>query len=515
MSSLYEELRIALHAIWHRRWLAIVVAWVVSLLGWLAVAMVPNSYESKSRLYVQTEDVLADQIGIGQGDRKRDMDRVRQTLTSSLNLEKVVRSTKLGDKVHSDKEMEQAVLALGKQIKIVNSQDNVFEISATSGSAAFSDVQNAKIAQDVAQKMVDLFREANLSGGRGEMSNTLSFMDQQLADKQKDLEEAEQKRQAFEARNADVAIGLGAGSGAGISGRISAARDQLRGVEADLSAAQSALAAINGQIAGTPQTIATVGGGEGGARGALAQAQADLASLRARGLTDDHPDVIALRGQLAGLARAAAAEKAHGTQSGTPNPAYSSLVAIRTDKQASIASLGSRKAALEQELSQLSARQYSEPAVAAEAARINRDYDVLKAAYDKLLKDREALSLRGKVDNERNAIKFEVVDPPSTPRSPVAPNRPLLLLMVLVLSVGAGCGSAFALGQLRSSFMTVGQLERATGLPVLGSISETLTRAARTQRARQLRYFAGASAGLLVAFVLLLGIEFVKRGMVA
>jgi hypothetical protein len=88
-------------------------------------------------------------------------------------------------------------------------------------------------------------------------------------------------------------------------------------------------------------------------------------------------------------------------------------------------------------------------------------------------------------------------------------------LLVLVIGVGAGGGAAFALGQLRSNFATVGQLERATGMPVLGSISQTLTRAARAQRVRYLQYFAGVCFGLVAVFVLLMGIEFMKRGMVA
>jgi hypothetical protein len=73
---------------------------------------------------------------------------------------------------------------------------------------------------------------------------------------------------------------------------------------------------------------------------------------------------------------------------------------------------------------QLTTQQYSEPAVAAEAARINRDYDVLKEQYDKLLRDREALRLRGQVENERDAIKFEVIDPPTSPRGHLRPIAP-------------------------------------------------------------------------------------------
>ena len=37
------------------------------------------------------------------GDRKRDVDRVRNTLTSAVNLEKVIRSTKLGDETFGEK----------------------------------------------------------------------------------------------------------------------------------------------------------------------------------------------------------------------------------------------------------------------------------------------------------------------------------------------------------------------------------------------------------------------------
>ena len=507
MGNLYEEIRIAIHGVWQRRWIALGIAWLVCMAGWLAVAMVPNSYESKARIFVQTDDVLANQIGIGSADRRRDIERVRQTLTSSVNLEKVVRATRLGDNVTTDDQMEAMVASLAESIKVLSQQDNLFEITAVSGGGGLSDVDNAKLAQDIVQKMIDIFREENLAGGRGQMTDTLSFLDQQLAARQKELEAAEQKRQEFEAKNADFMPGAGS-----LTARLAAARSELRGVEADLLAAQSALATINGQLSGTPQTIA-VSGAAGGARGALAEAQAQLAGMHARGLTDGHPDVIALRNQIASLQKQAAAET--GKPVGMPNPAYSSLVSIKADREATIVALQSRKASLQQEMAQATAGQFSEPAVAAEAARINRDYDVLKDQYDKLLRDREVLRLRGQVETEHDAIKFEVIDPPSTPRSPVAPNRPLLLALVLLIGAGAGVGAAFAIGQLRSTFATVGSLERASGLTVLGSISESLTREARVQRARLLKYFAGATAALVVVFGLLLALEMVKRGMVA
>lgn len=506
MNSIYDEVLAALHSIWHRRWLALAVAWGVCLAGWLVVALIPNSYESRSRIFVQLDDALEEQLKLA-GDRRRDIERVRQTLTSAVNLEKVVRSTRLGEDINSPTEMEATVLDMAKQIKVVSQEDNLFEITATSSRSALSDAENAKLAQEIVQKLIDIFREENLAGGRGEMTETLEFMNQQLASRQQALEAAEQKRLAFEAQNPALANG-----GAGLLQRLESARAEMRGIDADLAAAQSALAAINGQLSGTPQTIPGVGA-TGGARGALAQATGELNAMRGRGMTENHPDVIALKNQIAQL-RIAAQNEPSGT-GGMPNPAYSSLLSIRAEREANVQALSSRRASLQAELASLSGAQSSNPEVAAEAQRISRDYDVLKQQYDKLLADREALRLRGQVETERSAIKFQVIDPPTTPRAPVAPNRPLLLAAVLIAGLGAGAGVAFAVGQLRNTFATTAKLERATGLPVLGAISTTLNEAARALRRKRAKQFVMACAGLVGIFALLLVVEFIQVGMVA
>ena len=506
MNSIYDELRTALHSIWYRRWLALAVTWAFCLLGWLIVALVPNAYESNARLFVQLDDALSEVTGVGVGDRKRDIDRVQQTLTSAVNLEKVIRSTAIGEEITTPKEMETAVLALAKDVKVENVKDNLFEIKAEFGESSRSDAENAKIAQDIVQKLIDIFREENLAGNRGEMTKSLDFMNQQLTLRQKELEAAEQKRLAFEAANPDLIQG-----GAAALQRLETSRAELRGIEADLAAAQSALAAINGQLAGTPATLPGVGAA-GGARGALAEAQGLLSSLRSRGLTENHPDVIAARNQVNALRGAAAAEAGPG---GMPNPAYSSLVSIKAERQANVQSLLARRAALQGDINRITGAQVSNPELAAEQQRINRDYDVLKQQYDKLLKDREELRLRGQVETEHNAVRFEVIDPPTTPRAPVAPNRPLLLVAVLIVGLGAGVAAAFAAGQLRSTFTTTAKLEQLSGLPVLGAISENLTESARAFAKRRMRQFYLASAGLGGIFVLLMVAELVQVSMVA
>jgi polysaccharide chain length determinant protein (PEP-CTERM system associated) len=508
MNNLVEDLRTAIQAVWHRRWMALAIAWGVCLLGWLVVATIPNKYEAKARIFVQLDDPLAAKIGINENDQKRAVERVRQTLTSSINLEKVIRGTRIGDDVKTPKAMESEIIDLAKDVKVLSTQDNLFEIAATAGRGGLSDAENAKLSRDIVQRLIDIFSDDSVAGNRGEMRQTLEFLNQQLEDRQKQLEAAEQRRTEFEARNPDLAQG-----GTTVLQRMEANRAELRGIDADLAAAQSALAAINGQLAGTPPTL-QVAGPPGGARGALAQAQADLAGMRARGLTDGHPDVIAAKNQVAAL-RAQVRAEGDNPSGGVTNPAYSSLQSIRAERAANVEALNARRAAIQGEIARITAQQIQNPELAAEAQRISRDYDVLRQQYDKLLADREELRLRGQVQTERSVVKFQVIDPPTVPRAPAAPNRPILLFGVLIVGIAAGCGAAYGMSVLRGTFSTAGALEAAMGLPVLGSISETLTDAARALRRKRQRKFYAAAAGLGGLFIVLVAAEFVQRGTVA
>lgn len=507
MHEVFDELKSALHTIWNRRWLALAVAWGVCLLGWLVVAMIPNSYESRARVYVGLDDVLSSQLDIS-GDGKQELMRVRQTLASAVNLEKVVRSTQLGEGVATDREMQRAVTSLSEKVVVKSEQDNLFELTATIGKSSLSDAENAKLAQDVVQKLIDIFREENIAGTRGEVAQTIVFLDEQLEARKKELEAAEQRRLAFEAQYPELI-----GGATSVSSRLQEMRAEMRGVDADIAAAQSALAAINGQLAGTPRSISMPGGNDGTARGALAQARGQLASMRARGLTDNHPDVEAQKRQIELLAKQAASE-GDGNY-GSPNPAYTSLVSIKAERLANVQALEARKAALQSDISGMIAARVEEPAVAAEATRISRDYEVLKEKYDELLKNREEMQLRGQVERERGAFQFEVVDPPTAPRQPAAPNRPILLLGVLFLGIAAGAGAAFARGQLNSGFTTADRLERTLDLPVLGTISRSMTDAARRLEALRRKQFYAGSAALAGVCALLLVVEMIQVGSVA
>lgn len=507
MTGLYDEIRIAIHSVWNRRWLALVIAWIVCLIGWLAVAMIPNSYQSESRIQVLTQDILSDKVGISSNDRRRSVQQLEQTLTSSVNLEKVVRGTDLGQSVASDRELANKVEGLRGKIEVESEQDDFFSITVKQSSP--------KLARDVVQKLIDVAEEDNIASGSKQTSQTLRFLDKQIEERKIALQDAETKRVEYETKNLGLLPGLGS-----VSQRLVAARAELSQIDSQLLQARSALAALNSQLAGTPQSLNTPSPGGGfsanPAQAALSQALADMAAMRARGLTDSHPDVIAQQSQVANLrAQAKAFPASGGGGFSTPNPAYSSLQSLRAERQASATALASRKASIEAEMSQLINQQSAEPGVAAEIARINRDYDVLKKQYDQLVADRDNVALRGDVETQTDSVQFRVINRPTLSGTPAAPNRPLLLLIILFAGIVAGGGAAFALGHLQTTYPTAAKLERASGLPVIGSISQMLGSAAREERRKKLRLFFGGSAGLIGVFALLLVAEFIQRGFAA
>jgi polysaccharide chain length determinant protein (PEP-CTERM system associated) len=505
MGSLYDEFRAAIHAVWMRRWVALAVAWGLCLAGWLVVSQMPNKYESRARIFVQLRQILPGQSQVTQAEQQKDIDRVRQTLTSAVNLEKVVRGTDLARTVATDRDVADRIAGLQTMIKLTAQQDNLFEITVTASSG--------KLAQQITKKLIDIFVEDNLAGNREETSQSLTFLDQQIDARQKALQEAEAKKADFQARYLGSLPGTGS-----LSDRMSAARTQLASVDSDLAAAQSALNTVNAQMAGTPAMVA--GGGGGGAvagpmRARLAALQGQLADARARGFTESHPDVVALRSQVAAAQAAARSEPVYGGGGGggSNNPLYMSLQAMRADKQTQVAAFTQKKSALEADIAKLQSAMTDNPAAAAEQSQIDRDYQVLKDQYDKLLADREQVRIQSSVQTDTDSVKFNVVDPPTLPRAPTAPNRPLLLSGVLIAGLMAGLAAAFMMGKLQTTFSTARSLERASGMPVIGSIGEMLTQGQIALRRKRLTLFAGGLAALAIAWVGLLGVEMLQRGM--
>ena len=136
------------------------------------------------------------------------------------------------------------------------------------------------------------------------------------------------------------------------------------------------------------------------------------------------------------------------------------------------------------------------PEVEAELARLNRDYEVTRARYQELVKRRETAKLSEQADRH-SEVRFQKIDPPTASLEPIAPNRRLLLLGVLVIGLGVGAGLAYLLNLLQPVFQNTYVLTQVTGLSVLGSVSRMQGPAQKAQ-ARLHLFALSAAASLLI-----------------
>jgi polysaccharide chain length determinant protein (PEP-CTERM system associated) len=513
MNSLQEEVMTTLYGVWRKRWYGLALMWAVCLIGWIFVATIPNQYQSSARVYVDWASLIPQKLGFEGQNLLRQVDVVRRTLTSRVNMEKVIRRTELDVDIDNDRELDALIQNLSKNITVQSQESDLFTITYTSANPNLSNQENANLARRVVDNLIQIFMEENVTSDRDDINEAIRFFEDQLAERERQLEDAERRKAEFEEKY----LGLLPGEG-DITSRLNQARADLDRVELELVQTRNSLGALQSQIGGTPATIDApsfvVGGGAAPmtpTQQQLAAVQQQLTDMYTRGWTDKHPDVIQAKAQIKRLQDLAAKERASGTSqlAAQSNPVYVNLKSMVFEKQSALAALNARAAQLKTAIADMTAKQIEQPGIVAEQAKLNRDYDVLQKQYQELLKSREEVRLRSDVESKTQQVKFRVVDPPSQPREPIAPNRPLFLSMVLFLGAGAGAALSFVLSQVHATYITAGQLEARFDYPVLGSVSEIVSDNQRAQNRVWLWGFGVLSLGLLLIYAALMLYELV------
>jgi hypothetical protein len=95
---------------------------------------------------------------------------------------------------------------------------------------------------------------------------------------------------------------------------------------------------------------------------------------------------------------------------------------------------------------------------------------VLQKNYEEFLARREVSNITAAADTGADKVRLRIIEPPQVPSIPVAPNRFLLISMVLLAGLAAGAALPILLSQTDQSIKDVGGL-RDFGIPVLGGIT--------------------------------------------
>jgi polysaccharide chain length determinant protein (PEP-CTERM system associated) len=484
---------------WQFRWFGLAAAFLVCGLGWFAVAVIPNTFQSEAKVYIDTDTLLRPLLrGLAvTTDADQEVNVMLRTLLSTTNVERVVRATDVSAATAPSNVMQDKIESIQKRVQLRDlGTANLYSIS-------FQDA-NPRYAQAVTQSLLSVLIDSNLGSQRSDTASAQSFLDSQIEDYEQKLSQADKRRADFKAAHitffsngTDVDVGGGVASAEGAIMQDRAALDEAmarrNSLLAQVSSTQSTMD-VNAPSSGSNSGTTAVGE-------ELTVARDKLSELRSH-FTDQYPDVIAQKNFIARLqAEIASGPTRSGNMQGIANPSYVALRTKLADEEANVAVAQERLSSAQRRLDQSKGTALDALSVQRQYEDLNRDYLVLHENYQQLVSRRESANISQAAGSQQSAV-FRVIDPPVKPDRPIAPNRPLLNLMVLLGGIVSGVVVALAFNAYQDRFLNVEQLTDAISIPVIGTITASQSTLDLAEGRRGVLVFGSGLAVLMFGYLI-------------
>lgn len=505
MNEIVEQFRRALRDIWLHRWIGLIAAWLIVIVGAVSVYLMPDQYEASARVYVDTQSVLKPLMSglTVEPNLDQQIAMMSRTLISRPNIEKVVGMSDLNLSAKTNEQTESQIDYLTRAIDLRSSGGlNLYTIAFRNS--------NPDSARKVVQSLLTIFVESNLGNKRKDSDSARRFIDDQIKAYEQKLTQAENALKEFKINN----LATMSGNGKDYFTQMSEAGNELATARLALEEAENGRTALRRQMAGEDTVL--LGNGSGGGDGTqgvsmpeldgrIMSLKKNLDEMRLR-FTDAYPDIISTKRIIKELedqkkSEVAAMVKASPTRSPLGNnPVYQQLQVQLAQAESDVASLQTRVASYEARYNKLKAAANNVPKIEADLQQLNRDYEVNKANYEKLIGRRESAQMSSDMDASAGLVEFRVIDPPRVSPRPVAPNRVMLVSMVFLGALAGGIGVAFLMGQIRPTFSDRKALREVSGLPILGTVTMIWTDGQVRARRRKLTWFVAGAAGLVCLY---------------
>lgn len=500
------QLHSYLSGAWHYRWTFMLVTWVVCLIGWGALLIVPNQFQAVAKIYIDTDTMMAPLLkGITVStDPDQQVSVMLNTLLTRPNLEQVVHLTAAPGTAFSSAEMARQVAAVQSRISLKPlGTKNLYEISVTNA--------DPDKALSISQTLLSIFVDSNIGTKRKDFQGAQSFLDDKVAEYENLVRQAEQRRAAFHQANIDV-----------ISNSLTPdqARAEVQKVRQDMAAAEARVASLRSQLSAIPKILYVdapgpliISSGSGnnemvGKGGSLferlAEAKQTLIDLKSR-YTEDYPDVKEAEREVKELQTELAAMPPTGS-AGSGNQSIPNPIYVQT--QGKLSDATTESAFQQQRYRDALGNLDNAEKMTARAIEVNtkfadldRDYDLVHKTYQDLLSRRESARISQSVNDEQSSITVRVVEPPKKAPFPTAPNRPLINSIILVVGILSGLAVAFALSINADRFFAKDQLVSEFDYPVIGVVTRLSLADDAVQARRTYSLMATSMAVLLCSYV--------------
>jgi polysaccharide chain length determinant protein (PEP-CTERM system associated) len=401
-------------------WLVVVPALVVLAGAVAAVVLIPPLYRSSATILVESQQIPQDLVrSTVTAVANERIQVIEQRLMTRENLLRVVQKYKL----FADQDMSATDLV--DKMRKAATIDQVFlttsKRGADSQAIAFTvafEYPDPNTATQVANEFVTLILDEDLRGRTAQASEATRFLTAESERLGNELAKIETQIAQFKIEHKD------------------ALPETLEYRRSSLYRQQSDIAALDREIAGLGderklwQMRDASGSNPTDAAAMLAQARLALAAKRSM-FTDAHPEVKRLTEQVKEL-EAAAMQPGSGDQtSGIGSPQIATI-------ESRVKALQQQREEMQRNAEALEKSIGDTVSVEMGLATLIRQQEETQTAYRETSDKLSQAETGQRLEEDRQAEKFEVIEQPTVPTSPVWPNRPLLLALGVFASFGAG-----------------------------------------------------------------------------
>jgi polysaccharide chain length determinant protein (PEP-CTERM system associated) len=501
--------------IWKRKWLILLpMIAIASAVTWVVLRL-PDIYESTTLIVVKPSTIPTAIVPtLSEETLTRQLSTISQNVTSRSSLQPLVEKYRLYERERMrDEPMESIIDRMRKDIKVeVNTSRN----DITNGFNITYRGSDPETTQRVTAELASKYIDAQADNSTRSAKQNKEFFDRQIEQVKGELDEIAQKRLDF------MKVNLGHLPGDQLLGvQLTGLFEQQKGLITDIGRMRDQQNQLNQQLGDLnkqrQQEIDNVVEESNDPKKApeyvtLAQRESDLeAELRdmLTKLKPANPDVIKKKEELTDvhlkMERVVAEGKAKAEEKKKRLEAYVdprinqvkySLESVKGElarQQKMLADTNAEIGSIQQRINEV-------PGAQVGLEELEREFQTKKANYDTLLAQQQKVDLVAGMQTSQQGESIVVVDPANLPERPVAPKRPMLIIMGVLFGLMAGLAlaSAFEVPRLLT-IQTTNDAEHYTGLPVLVSVPELLT----PQEARKLprRRLLLVTAGIIATII--------------
>lgn len=492
--------RSILRALWKRKFL-IAALWVAGSAATVAVVVnLRPVYSAEALILVESQKIPENFVAATvQTALEARLDQLKQQVLSHERLWSLIEEFNLYPKLRSTRTREEVLEAMRNDVTI--KLEKGWSASRPGAFRVAYETAIPQTASEVANRIGRFFIDENLRERAVEAEGTSKFLDSQLAESKKNLQEQEARLKDFK----QAYIGELPQQEGALLAALSQDKAELMGIQDALGRAQQNKLVLETSLAVAQdnlqrqQALARQRLAEDAQRAEasstepapapqqtdLQRAQAQLRALRVR-YEDKHPDVQRLllevrrlqeQQQAEGSGTAEQTGRAPAKSAAAPPPrteappddsAIRSLRAQMNLAAREAEALEARRQRVIEDSADIQSRIQKLPIREQQLAAITRDYDTSKRNYQSLLDKKLAADVAADMERSQKAEQFVMLDPARVPEKPVRPRRVMLGGAGSILSLLVAGGLAFLL-ELKKNVL-LGEWELPAGTVIIGRL---------------------------------------------